>query len=108
MPSLSRLFPRTVIHLVATMAIAGVLWSGVGIELWIVSCDETVHFMSPLEKGDHDTHDEHKKEHKQDVKILSCAQRASMPLYVLSVCLIRETTLASLHHPEVPTPPPKA
>lgn len=108
MPSFSRLFPRTVIRLVAAMAIMGVLWSGVGIEWWVVSCDEAMHFVSsPFEKGDHDAQEEHKKEPKQDVKILNCAHRVSMPLHVLPVCLNRTTTLASLHHPEVPTPPPK-
>ncbi len=105
---LSDIIPRTALHLVALMAIVGVLWSGAGVQWWMASLSEKTHLVSTASQNDGEpVEDHHKKDKHQDTKILI---RTEMSERAWSTSLVRpsvEIVLSPLHHPDVLTPPPE-
>lgn len=105
---LSDIVPRTAIHVVALMAIVGVLWSGVGINWWMASPGEQTHLVTPADQSDGEPlEDHHKKDKQQDFKVLIYMEMSERAWNTSLVRPFVEVVLSHLHHPDVLTPPPE-
>ncbi len=107
MPRLSALIPRKALHVVALMAMVGVLWSGAGVDFWIAACSDDLHLVSPLEKTDGEPEEDHEKDQQQEVKITgSLLECPYVPAHG-KLRPVRVVCLSTLHQVDVLTPPPE-